>query len=127
MFTEAQNLYMTEVLGLNPNHMIPASASAPTETVVMTGSLSDEESTLLKKILASVHLENYTHIDSHQEITAPTVLVFGGALNQGRHQLGHSVWWSLPSLTSMLGADHSVIENKKQTWNLLQQMIKEQA
>lgn len=127
MFTEAQNLYMTEVLGLNPNHMVAASASQPAETIVMTGPLSAAESALLKKILASVHLENYTHIDSHQEVAAANVLVFGGALHQGRHQLGHSVWWSLPSLTSMLGADHSVIENKKQTWNLLQQMLKERA
>lgn len=131
MFTEAQSLYLSEVLGLDPAHFVPAAAdagqarAAAPSTVVMTGELSPEESALLIKILASVRLEHYTHITRHEEVEATHVLVFGGALAPGRHQLGTSAYWSLPSLASMLGSDHGVMERKKSAWILLQQMVKE--
>ncbi|MGZ3723395.1 MAG: hypothetical protein ACXVA9_10720 [Bdellovibrionales bacterium] len=91
----------------------------------MTGPLNPEEVALLGKILSSVQLKNFTHIESLGDVSAQKVLVFGGNLTIGRHEFENSVWWSAPALHTMLGSDPVVTENKKLTWALLQQMAKE--
>ena len=135
MFTAAQSQYLQEVLGVSPSdffvsNVISQNAAETSdhteyETVVMTGELSHEELTLLNKILSSVTLGEFTRLEVLRDIRAKKVLVFGHELSIGRHEFEDSTWWSAPALQTMIGSGPVVAENKKTTWNMLQQMAKE--
>lgn len=127
MFTDAQILYLTEVLGTAVDSYRAASpvaeeapAAAAGETVVLTASLELAEQALLTKILASVNLSQYKVASTPEEIppSATHILSFGEAY--GRRPEGQAVWWGLPALSEMLGAGPEVAAHKKAAWATLQ-------
>ena len=141
MMNEAQIDYIESVLGASADYFrararAPQPAVAPSsEPLVITPRLSDEETALLAKILASVNLIKYTHsqieeIDSAWSPPAQSsfpTLVFSGAMDPGRKAEGERIWWSFPQLKEMLGSGAKVGEVKRTTWSILQQFAKEQS
>lgn len=132
MFTEAQVHYIEDVLGASTGYFraSPAPPSAPVEVVILTLPLSSQQEALLGKILASVQLSGYRHVQvAEAKFESPEaavhVLAFFGLAEDGRLTHSESVWWSLPSLAEMTGSDASVVEKKKAAWVLLQQFAKE--
>jgi len=130
MFTEAQNQYLNDVLGVAPSHFVATGISVKPRLpfVVLTPQLSAAEMDLFAKILASVQLEHVFHVQdlAWNEQPAHHVLVFGSELAHGRQQKEDTVWWSVPALSEMMGTDATVTMHKKFTWNLLQALRKEQ-
>jgi hypothetical protein len=126
MYSDEQKQYMTEVLGVAPGLFLGRENPPATLTslMVLTPALSPEELGLFTKIMASVQLSDFIH-RQEAEGSARHILVFGGELSPGRHELGHSIWWRVPSLSEMLGSDPTVSAHKKFTWTLLQQLAKE--
>lgn len=144
MFSLEQRQYLEDVLGLNSAgmSMVPhkgeALEAAPAANVqnhrllVLTYPLNMEESVLLQKILSSVPLGDFAHIEQ-TEISladfpeghrAAEVLAFID-YPVGRNDFDDNVWIVLPPLARMVGANADVISRKKETWNLLQQFAKE--
>jgi hypothetical protein len=129
MFTDAQNLYLSEVLGVNPNSLSKGGAITP-PLLVLAHAATPSEAQLLEKILASVNLGQF---ECHASLTPPDdhraahVLVFGGGLSDGRHDLGHKIWWSAPALKDMVGSGPQVAAAKKSAWSILQILAKELA
>ena len=83
MFTEAQTLYLNDVLGVNPSAFRPAMATAPALLVLAYPATADEAQ-LLAKILASVPLGEFERQESltpPEDHGAPHILVFGGGLS----------------------------------------------
>lgn len=136
MFTEAQIQYIEDVLGASVSTFAQARESLlspnPTiELMVLTTALSEDEGILFKKILSSVKLGEYKHVEL--EIVEPGhtpegllpkhVIAF---TDNGRGRAVHDdvVWWCLPPLAKMLGATAEVAASKKEAWNLLQQFVR---
>lgn len=136
MLDEGQLQYIEEVLGV-PAHMFSFDQSVESTppaigVFVMTPELTPEQEALLTKILASVKLAEYTHAEVNEvrlgelpeEISAQHVLAFNDEHN-GRNTSAQSVWWSLPSLSSMTGEGPEVAALKKEAWTILQQFAQE--
>ncbi len=134
MLDEAQGLYIDEVLGIThfAAGLNPPPEAAIVDVVVMTTELSSEQEFLFKKIMASIKLQAFTHIEVNEvrlgclpdEIRARHIIAFNDEHN-GRSTSEDSVWWSLPSLTSMIGENADVASNKKEAWTFLQQFARE--
>ncbi len=146
MLTTDQRQYLEEVLGLNSAGMILAvdglaesQPENPTHQpiehhplLVLTYPLSADERTLLAKILGSIQLGPYTHIEVKEislaecpsEHTSNQVLAFAN-YPTGKHVFAEGQWLVLPPVSSMTGANAEVVVRKKETWNLLQQFVKE--
>jgi len=129
MFTDAQIQYLTEVLGTSVDQYLAAAPKAPASSAILvwTPPLNDPQRELLGKILGSVRLAEYRHIESD---AAPNedcrhLLAFGGG-ECGRTVVESAVWWRMPGLDQMLGPDAAAVtERKKETWTLLQRFVKE--
>jgi hypothetical protein len=127
MFSEAQIHYLEDVLGVSPNYF--RGEPLPTVNVgivVWTATLNDAEKALLAKILASVSLKDFTHLEG--ETARPEgahVIHFVGGEGLGRLTIDGAVHWRLPAIAEMLGAGAGVVEKKKMAWNLLQQFARE--
>jgi len=139
MFTEVQMQYIEEVLGINHFGANIAAAGAPAQDLahhpilVLTPPLNEEQKALLSKILGSIKLQNFAHQELPtvevgrlpEGISAQYILAFtDGTL--GRAEVGDGIWWVLPSIESMMGANADVVTRKKEAWNWLQQFAKEQ-
>lgn len=138
--SEDQRRYIEEVLGVTYFTGLATdvrSDELPTlvqqhEMLVLTPCLNDEERALLNKILSSVKMSEFVHaeVDSlevgrfPEAQTAHQVLMFWDD-QPGRMQIDQCVWWVMPSLRSMVGANAEVAKRKKEAWNLLQQFSKE--
>lgn len=143
MFNEAQTLYLEEVLGVSPKWYASQSASDRSDHafLILTPPLGPSEKALLGKILESIQLRDYQHL----EVSVPVetgklpelaamaspdhVLVFAHSddiSETARETHGESIWWRVPSLTAMSnGAAAKVSSLKKKTWTLLQQLNRE--
>lgn len=136
MLDEGQAQYIEDVLGVSPNAFSYSSAEPETSphipVLVMTPELRPEEDALLKKVLASIKLNEYTHIEVNEvrlgelpeEIQAHHIIAFNDEHN-GRSTTDRSVWWSLPSLSAMLGDSPEVVSLKKEAWTFLRQFSRE--
>lgn len=127
MYTETQIEYLTEVLGVSVA-MLPRARNAgadvaPPEVLVLTEALNSEETALLKKILGSISLDAYLHIQCDagaipQLPPAKHTLAFlNGNESQG--------WWHLPRISEMMGNGTEVSARKREAWNKLQQFAGE--
>lgn len=115
MFTEAQVLYLQEVLGATVDLY-----RAPATVAVRTPPLGPSESALLDKILATIGIRRWIALaigdDPPRSVT--DVLDFSdGGPPQG--SVGRV--WQLPSLTSMTGQGPEVAAQKRRAWSILQQ------
>lgn len=127
MFTEDQLHYLEEILGC---HLTGLPDSV--DVLVLTTPLDPSGHELLSKILSSVQLRDYHHVEMDSVrlsefpsgLRARHVLAF---TNQtlGKHLLGDATWWVLPPMEKMLGSGDEVVAQKKQAWNWLQQFTKE--
>ena len=143
MITEEQRQYIEEVLGVTyfsglAGETAVAAPSAATSTtlevLVLTPALDDEQRALLTKILGSVKIAGFTHIEMDQiqpgqfpeGVSATHVLTFTEG-QPGRTAVNESVWWTLPALKDMIGANADVVTRKKEAWNWLQQFSKERS
>ena len=144
MLTTDQRHYLEEVLGLNsagmvlsmdgqtPGELQPGPSPQRHPLLVLTYPLQPEERTLLTKILGSVQLGPYTHIETPQislaecpiEHTSTHVLAFAN-YPTGKHVFAEGQWLVLPPVSSMTAANAEVVVRKKETWNLLQQFVRE--
>jgi hypothetical protein len=130
MFTDAQILYLEEVLGASSDYFRatepgPEPVPAPEKVIVHTPVLSAAERALLVKILTSVKLSDYRHVEGDVETVASHRISFIGNENFGRSTEGLSVLWRLPALSEMLDGAPGMMEKKKTAWALLQQFIRE--
>lgn len=125
MFTDAQILYIQEVLGTTVEGFQTAVPPAVNEVAVLTPPLEREELALLGKVLGSVHLQAYSHVFSIDQVPAGTVHVLSFQEANGRWTEEGRVWWGLPSLSFMTGNGPAVAASKKEAWALLQQFQKE--
>lgn len=139
MFTPAQTLYLEEVLGTSAesyrsqvsNQGQGAEPPPPTHLRInLPASPSDAERTLLGKILASVHIEDFelneglvTSLEANSP--SPHAFVFHGQATGRSVDLEGRVTWNFPALEAMLTNDLSASDLKKQTWALLKQYQKE--
>jgi hypothetical protein len=137
MFTNEQRQYLEDVLGLNSaGYALAGTAPGPAHhpLLVLTYLLNDEERALLAKILGSIRLAGYHHLEEEkislaefpEGHTADHVLAFID-YPPGRHQFGEGGWTVLPPVSSMTGANAEVVARKKEAWALLQQFAKERA
>jgi hypothetical protein len=135
MLDDGQLQYIEDVLGVSASHFALGAGGvneAMIDVLVMTPELSPEQEALLKKILASVKLNNYTHAEVNavhlgelpEGLAARYVIAFNDEHN-GRSTSENSVWWSLPSLAGMVGEGPEVTANKKEAWTFLQQFAQE--
>lgn len=129
MFTEDQILYLEEVLGTSADHYRRKASAAPAtpEIVVLTPPLADDERTLLVKVLGSVRLAAYLHVEDPGQLPMGALHILSFEENYGRRSESGVVWWGLPALTDMLGSGPAVNAVKKSAWALLQQFAKERA
>lgn len=128
MFTEDQILYLEEVLGTSADHYRRSQAApAQPEIVVLTPPLTEAEHALLGKILGSVQLTSYLHVEDPGLLPLGAVHILSFEENYGRRAESGVVWWGLPALADMLGAGPAVNAVKKSAWALLQQFAKERA
>ena len=105
---------------------------APKGELVMTAPLNEEERALLTKILQSVKIASFEHIESDSlqigilpdGTKADHVLIFIDAPS-GREFYANSPWWIMPAVNQMIGANAAVVAKKKETWNWLQAFAKE--
>jgi len=126
MFTDAQILYIEEVLGTTVESFQTAvPVAAANEVAVLTPPLEPEELTLLAKVLASIKLTAYTHVQSLDQVPAGAVHVLSFQEANGRWTEGGRIWWGLPSLSLMVGNGPAVASSKKEAWALLQQFQRE--
>ena len=137
MLDEGQLQYIEDVLGVSASHF-SLTVSEETESgpaidvLVITPELPADQEALLKKVLASIKLNTYTHAEVNEVhlgelpegISAHHVIAFNDEHN-GRSTSEQTVWWSLPSLSSMLGDGPEVTANKKEAWTFLQQFAQE--
>jgi hypothetical protein len=135
MLDDGQLQYIEDVLGVSASHFA-FEADEPVAraigVLVMTPELSPDQEVLLKKILASVKLNNYTHVEVNEVrlgelpdgLAARHVIAFNDEHN-GRSTGENTVWWSLPSLAGMIGEGPEVAANKKEAWTFLQQFAQE--
>lgn len=143
MFSTEQRQYLEEVLGLNSMGVMLSAGEATDhaqppathhELLILTYPLNEEGRALLAKILSSVKLANYTHVElakiSLAEFpegqSATNVLAFID-YPTGKNKFEDSTWLVLPPVAQMTGANAAVVAAKKETWNLLQQFAKERA
>lgn len=132
MFTDAQVLYLEEVLGLEAKRLrSSASILAPHSPppvcglLVVTPSLAAVERELLDKILKSVQMSagEFVHLqiqDGEVLPEASEVLLFGD-LNFGTgSSLKPPKIWRLPALDRMIGDGAEVAGFKRQAWSVLQ-------
>jgi hypothetical protein len=137
MLDDGQLQYIEDVLGVPASHFTfeadePAAGPA-IDVLVMTPELSPDQEALLKKILASVKLNNYTHAEVNavhlgelpEGLVARHVIAFNDEHNGRSTGDENTVWWSLPSLAGMIGEGPEVTANKKEAWNFLQQFAQE--
>jgi hypothetical protein len=140
MLNTDQRHYLEEVLGLNSAGMVLTNDNTPPSLpshqhhalLVLTYPLNPEERALLDKILGSVQLGPYAHIEAQEislaecpsEHTSTYVLAFAN-YPTGIHIFDEGQWLVLPPLSSMTGANADVVVRKKETWNLLQQFVRE--
>ena len=131
MLSEEQILYLEEVLGTSADHYRRAATTvAPSitpEVVVLTPPLGDEERGLLAKILGSVQLTGYLHVEDPGLLPMGAQHILSFEENYGRRLEAGVTWWGLPALNEMLGAGPAVSAVKKSAWSLLQQFAKERA
>lgn len=135
MLTEAQNLYLIEVLGTWPESYLRAAASANpvNEVFVLSPKLSLTEGQLLERILASAKLSEAARCELEPDsswrlpegVEAHHILVFSDEVTAGRSERDGAVWWGLGSLAAMLGEGPEIAEAKKKVWIHLQQINKE--
>ncbi|HMN67717.1 MAG TPA: hypothetical protein PKC28_04180 [Bdellovibrionales bacterium] len=134
MFTDAQIQYLEDVLGASVGYFSVAPLdAAEAETggppvAVVTPKLGTAEHELLGKILGSVKLTRYLHVEIEDPTTLPAdlrashaLMFFGGAARDAQEDC---VWWRLPSLEQMVSREGAAF--KKQAWGLLQLFAKEQ-
>lgn len=135
MITDVQMQYIEEVLGtsLEYFHQVPARES---EVLVVTNPLQPDELILLRKILASVQLTDYRHLETNAgelplEVQgAKHILHFveSAAYGRGPDSLDTDfVHWTLPPLVSMVGLASQVAESKKLAWSVMQRFGRERA
>ncbi len=99
--------------------------------LVLTYPLSEAERALFNKILSSVSLGDYQHLELEnitlaefpQDMSATRVLCFAN-YPTGAHKFEDSTWTVLPPVGSMIGSGAEVVARKKETWNLLQQFVR---
>ncbi len=140
MLSHTSERYLESVLGLSMDHLrrlrsvrlpkpVPLAEVHHTGVpVVLTPELNPAERALLQKIVASVELLNFQHVeklDLPETLAAPHVLEFSLRRPAGRSTGATGVHWQLPPLADMTGASPEVVQLKKLTWNLLQQFAKE--
>jgi hypothetical protein len=141
MFTDAEILYLEEVLGTSAEAYRrrtqveagtgEATASRVAEVVILTSPLADPaDRALLAKILSSVHLISPPHIETPhlgqwpESVETIHVLAFGGGEDASGRPEG-TMWWRLPALPEMrLGAPEDVAAHKRRAWATLQRFQK---
>lgn len=131
MMSDAQIKYLEDVLGVSARHFQAAAQALsrmgvqPTPgTAVITSESGMQEQELLRKILSSIHLKEFEITDEVPQAAAH-VLKFDSAIPAGRQQRESQIWWILPSLKDMLGAQPEVAARKKEAWTLLKQLERE--
>lgn len=131
MFSQAQALYLTEVLGVSTSSyrrpkpdQDPAASTEILPGLVLTKPLNEAEAGLLQKILHAIHALNWIHIvcedlevgrfpDRRQ---AKLVLLFDSNQALGLSEIEDAKWCVLPSLGEMVGNSMEVTELKKKVW-----------
>ena len=132
MWSPEQTQYLEEVLGIQASSLAVAQ-EAPPQTMVLTYPLDQDARTLLDKILGSIQLKNYTHLELDQislsEVPeghqAKTILSFI-EYPTGKSEFDGTTWYVMPPLATMLGANAEVVARKKETWGIMQQFAREQ-
>ena len=117
-FSEAQSLYLEDVLGVSPaSFRVAAPSATPPVLAVLTAPLDDAGRDLLGKILASVGVTDYLHAESEDQVpaNAGAVLAF---LGEAESRDGR---WNFPRLADMLPGAPDVAASKKRTWSLLKE------
>ena len=130
MKSGVQQRYLEEVLGIT---LFPAGSGPAVrlelEKVPVTvecEDLTEFTTALLHKILSSVGLRKWSHMDiGGAEVPSHHRLRFTG--QSGRQVEGGCVHWLLPTLSQMLGEGGEVATRKKSAWVLLQQFSRETA
>jgi hypothetical protein len=134
MFTDAEILYLEEVLGTSAEayrRRPRVEVEEAEEVVVLTSPLTDPaDRALLIKILSSVHLVSPPHVEATrldqwpEGVVAAHVLAFGA----GEEATGcpdGAMWWGLPALSGMRsGAADDVAAHKRRAWATLQRFQK---
>ncbi|MGE3684401.1 MAG: hypothetical protein AB7G93_21990 [Bdellovibrionales bacterium] len=147
MFTESQCFYLREVLGVSVESYwaqvvgtiatrsgAGSGVSGPTSdllvptifVLVQTPPLNSEERALLRRILSSIQLEHFHHVESATPeqleggVSARHILVFSEGVDRGRYEAGGCTWWRFHPLANMVGTSSAVTQAKKAVWNLLQ-------
>lgn len=151
--TEAQILYIEEVLGASVSDYLAAAARTvlatsaetgadladapplrdfeahePPPVLVLCAPLTEETRGLLNRILASVRLPASCRFEILERLDAPTdghrhVICFRSG--EGRRATERQIWWDLPELSRMLGPTADVAVVKRAAWATLQQFQKE--
>jgi hypothetical protein len=135
VFSPAQLLYIEDVLGTTAAAYRRAPAAhesvepaLPTEVstiVVLTPEIGDEARTLLGKILASIKLAEFTHVEGDRVVEAAHVLHFGDGAIQGRSTTMSGTCWGFHALERLIGETDEVRARKREVWTLLQQFARE--
>lgn len=132
MFTAAQILYLSEVLGVSPTAYRSTSAGptvspAVANGLVLTPRLIPQETALLGKILAAVGGQNWTHLEIENPqigvlpptMEAPAIALLFCEDSLGRKKINGTEWVALPAISQMLGDGPQVAANKKMVWEEL--------
>lgn len=134
MLSRAQTFYLDSVLGISAedirllSNVAPAiPQTSPLILQIQTPALNDAEKALFKKILDSVQLQNFQHIEVlTDDLAAPHTLEFSGRRPVGRIQSPTGeVHWQMPALGDMTGVGAEVTARKKATWNWMQILARE--
>ena len=135
MLSDARRLYIEEVLGTSVAAYRPAPRAggeavqpAPIlrTIVVLTPPLGDAARALLTKILGSVRLTDFTHVEGDEPVAAAHVLHFGPGAIAGRSTTAHGTCWGFHDLERLVtGEAQDVTQLKREVWTLLQAFARE--
>ena len=134
MWTDAQRLYLEDVLGVSPEsyrQVLPTTgntaAAAPPKLihahVILSPALNEAEQDLLRKILASIQLGDLPIFDVLPDVLeCQHVLAFNGS--SGVTANGPVTHWGFSLVSQMVGSTAEVSAHKRETWAQLQKFRK---